>query len=118
MHVLGRLELDLDLNPDDSTEMPPTPAPRSTKPTRSRRRARQQEESSSDDESSACSVVPTNPGVTSTRSQRASKTAALTKMTTANRAVKFNDYIEEEEEGGGSEVSSDEDSGESDQSSE
>lgn len=118
MHVLGRLELDLDLNPNDSTEMPPTPAPRSTKSARPRRRARQQHDSSSDDESSTHSVLPTpNPGIASTRSQRASKTAALTKMTTANRAVKFNDYIEEDGEEG-SEVTSDEDSGESDQSSE
>ncbi|XP_058187626.1 uncharacterized protein LOC131304416 [Rhododendron vialii] len=117
--ILGRLELDLDLNPNDSTEMPPTPAPRSTKPARPRRRARHQDESSSD-ESSTHSVAPTpNPGVTSTRSQRVSKTAALTKMTTAHRAVKFNDYIEEDgEEEEGSEVTSDEDSGESDQSSE
>ncbi|KAF7129005.1 hypothetical protein RHSIM_Rhsim10G0178300 [Rhododendron simsii] len=115
---LWRLELDLDLNQNDSTEMPPTPAPRSTKAARPRRRARQQDESSSD-ESSTHSVAPTpNPGVTSTRSQRASKTAALTKMTTANRAVKSNDYIEEDgEEEEGSEVTSDEDSGESDQSS-
>ncbi|CAL5373808.1 unnamed protein product [Camellia sinensis] len=106
-----RLELDLNLDLDNSTEVAPTPAPRSTRPPRSRRRVRH-EESSSDDENSHASVAPTNPGIMSTRSQRASKTAALTKMT-ANRAMKINDLDEE-----ASEVTSEEDSGESDQSSE
>ncbi|XP_028059947.1 condensin complex subunit 3-like [Camellia sinensis] len=109
--ILGRLELDLNLDLDNSTEVAPTPAPRSTRPPRSRRRVRH-EESSSDDENSHASVAPTNPGIMSTRSQRASKTAALTKMT-ANRAMKINDLDEE-----ASEVTSEEDSGESDQSSE
>ncbi|CAL5371577.1 unnamed protein product [Camellia sinensis] len=109
--ILGRLELDLNLDLDNSTEVAPTPAPRSTRPPRSRRRVRH-EESSSDDENSNASVAPTNPGIMSTRSQRASKTAALTKMT-ANRAMKINDLDEE-----ASEVTSEEDSGESDQSSE
>ncbi|KAI8017905.1 Condensin complex subunit 3 [Camellia lanceoleosa] len=110
-NILGRLELDLNLDLDNSTEVAPTPAPRSTRPPRSRRRVRH-EESSSDDENSHASVAPTNPGIMSTRSQRASKTAALTKMT-ANRAMKINDLDEE-----ASEVTSEEDSGESDQSSE
>ncbi|XP_059623216.1 uncharacterized protein LOC132266380 [Cornus florida] len=108
--ILGRMELNLNLDANESTEMPPTPAPRSTRPTRARRRARQ-DESSSDDENSPTSVVPTNPGTMSIRSQRASKTAALTKMT-ANRDVRIDDSDEEEE---GSEVTSEEDSDESDQ---
>ncbi|XAR73559.1 hypothetical protein NMG60_11007561 [Bertholletia excelsa] len=113
--ILGRLELDHNLDLEDSTEMPPTPALRSSRPTRSRRRVKA-EESSSEDESSPTSVVPVNPGAMSTRSQRASKTAALAKMT-ASRARKIShEYVDEE--GSESEVTSEEDSDESDQSSE
>lgn len=64
--------------------MPPTPAPQSTRRARPRRRARDEEESSSNDELSPTSVVSTNLAAMSTRSQRASKTVALTRMT-ANR---------------------------------
>lgn len=87
-------------------EVPPTPAPRSTRPSRGRRRARNVEESSSDEELSPSSVVPANPGATSTRSQRASKTVALTKMT-AKRTLKIDEEDEDEDEG--SEVTSDDD---------
>ncbi|KAK3039329.1 hypothetical protein RJ639_028729 [Escallonia herrerae] len=110
--ILGRLELELNLNEDESREMPPTPAPRSVRPTRARRRARHVEESSSDDEVSPTSVVPNNPGTMSTRSQRASKTAAMTKMTIANRAIRVNNDDEDIEEV--SEVTSEDDSDESD----
>ncbi|KAA8547693.1 hypothetical protein F0562_004122 [Nyssa sinensis] len=103
--ILGRLGLDLNLDLDGPMEMPATSAPRSTRPTRSRRRARH-EESSSDDEISP-THVPMNPGVMGSRSQRASKTAALNKITA-------NDEVGEEDEG--SEVTSTEDSDESDQS--
>ena len=109
----GRLELDFKLDLTGSIEMLQTPAPCSTKPTRSKRRVKHQEESS-DEESSRTSVVPTNPGTVSRRSERASKTAALTKMT-ANRALRMDeDEIVEEE----SEMTSDENSDESDQFSE
>ncbi|KAK9272196.1 hypothetical protein L1049_002567 [Liquidambar formosana] len=111
--ILGRLELDLNLNLDGSMAMPSTPGPHSTRPTRSRRRVRH-EETSSDEEISPTSVVPNIPGTLSTRSQRASKTAALTKMTT-NRAIRINEDDEGEE---GSEVTSQEDSDESDQCTE
>ncbi|KAL6959605.1 hypothetical protein U1Q18_039759 [Sarracenia purpurea var. burkii] len=112
--ILGKLELELSLDPNNSMEMPPTPAPQSSRPARSRRRATH-EESSSGEESSPSSVVPTNPGMMSTRSQRASKMAALSKIT-ASRATKIVDDLDE---GGGSEVTSEEDSsGESDQFSE
>ncbi|XP_057492264.1 uncharacterized protein LOC130777854 isoform X2 [Actinidia eriantha] len=104
--ILGRLELELNVDLDGSTEIPPTPAPRSSRPNRPKRRARH-EESSSDDEISPTSVVPINPGLMSTRSQRASKTTALSKMT-ANRAVKISDDIDEG--GESSEVTSEEDS--------
>ena len=74
-----------------------TPAPRSSRPPRSRRRVRL-EEVSSDEEVSPTSVVPTVPGTISMRSQRASKTAALTKMT-ATRSMRIDSYDDEEEEG-------------------
>ncbi|XP_052197858.1 uncharacterized protein LOC127804849 isoform X2 [Diospyros lotus] len=105
--ILGRLELDFKLEHDDFTEILPTPAPRSARPARSRRRVRH-EESSSDDESSPTPVVPVNPGMASTRSQRLSKTAALRKIT-ASRDVKINDDISEED---ASEVTSEEESSE------
>ncbi|KAK3030600.1 hypothetical protein RJ639_039686 [Escallonia herrerae] len=112
--ILGRLELELNLNEDESREMPPTPAPRSVRPTRARRRARHVEESSSDDEVSPTSVVPNNPGTLSTRSQRASKTVAMTKMTIANSAIRVNNDDEDIEEV--SEVTSEDNSEESDAS--
>lgn len=108
---VGRLELDFNLDVTSSVDMFQTPAPHSTKPTRARRRVTQQEESS-DEETSTTSVVPDIiPGTVSRRSERASKTAALTKIT-ANRALRMDeDEIAEED----SEVTSDENSAESDQ---
>ncbi|PHT64984.1 hypothetical protein T459_29409 [Capsicum annuum] len=84
----GKLDLDIILDEDDSMEVLPTPAPKST----TRRRAKEVEESecSSDDELSQ-SVV------TSTLSQRASKTAALTKMTVKS-TIKIDEYDDEEDE--------------------
>ncbi|XP_010670110.2 uncharacterized protein LOC104887214 isoform X1 [Beta vulgaris subsp. vulgaris] len=107
--ILGMLDLDYDLDDDHSSEIPPTPAPRSTRPTLSRRRLRR-EESSSDEEVSPTSVVPSTV-MSGTRSHRASKTAALTKMT-ASRAC---DNIEEEE-GEGSDLTSEEEANNSDSS--
>lgn len=107
--ILGRLELDFNLDIDGSVTMLQTPAPRSTRPPRSRRRVRR-DEVSSDEEVSPTSVVPTVPGTISMRSQRASKTAALTKMT-VSRSVRVDSADDEEEEG--SEVTSEEDSDES-----
>ncbi|PON89088.1 Condensin complex subunit [Trema orientale] len=108
--IFGRLELDFDLDLAGSVEMLQTPAPRTTKPTRGRRRVTHQE-ASSDEEGSPPSVVPTVPGTVSRRSERASKTTALTKMT-ASRALRMDeDEIAEEEE---SEVTCDESSDESD----
>lgn len=102
-YVVGRL--DLDLNLDVAVSMPQTPAPRSTRPSRSRRRIRLEEASS--DEEVLSSSVPTVAATISTRSQRASKTAALTKIT-ASRSIRMNADDEE-----GSEVTSEEDSDES-----
>ncbi|KAM7523857.1 hypothetical protein LguiA_013759 [Lonicera macranthoides] len=111
--VLGSLGLETNIDEFESVEIPPTPAPRSTRPTRSRRRARQEEESSSEDETSPTSVVPTNAGMMSTRSQRASKTAPLTKLTAKSKPVKIADGLEEDDEQL-SDVTSDDDSDESD----
>lgn len=97
-YSIGSLGLEINIDECESMEIPPTPAPRSTRPTRARRRARQEEESSSEDETSPTSVVPTNAGMMSTRSQRASKTAALTKLTTKNKPIKIADDLEEDDE--------------------
>ncbi|PQQ01292.1 condensin complex subunit 3 [Prunus yedoensis var. nudiflora] len=107
--IFGRLELDFNMDFNVSVEMPQTPAPCSTKPTRRRKQVRLEEESS-DEDSSPTSVVPNNLGTVSARSQRASKTAALSKMT-AKTAFGIDEDDEDEE---GSEVTSDEDSDGSD----
>ncbi|KAL6507656.1 hypothetical protein OROGR_023851 [Orobanche gracilis] len=79
--VPEKLELEINFDDDgDCMEMlPPTPAPQSTRRNRPRRRARDEkdETSSSSDEVSPASVAP---AVINSRSQRASKTAAMTKM--------------------------------------
>ncbi|KAE8668940.1 glutamate-ammonia ligase family protein [Hibiscus syriacus] len=76
--VLGKSDLEFNMDFDGSTAILQTPAPCSTRPNCLRRRVRC-EEISSDEESSpdyAKSVAPTNPGTIGPRSQRASKTAA------------------------------------------
>lgn len=119
--VLGRLELALNFDLDNRLSKLPTPAPCSTKPTSYRRRLRHEEHSSSDEETSPKSIVPQNSrAAVNTRTQRASKTAALTKMN-SNRANKVNeedddkvneeDYDDEDEDG--SDVTSEEDSDDS-----
>ncbi|BFG23931.1 hypothetical protein CerSpe_102050 [Prunus speciosa] len=107
--IFGRLELAFNMDFNVSVEMPQTPAPCSTKPTRRRKQVRLEEETS-DEDSSPTSVVPNNLGTVSARSQRASKTAALSKMT-AKTAFRIDEDDEDEE---GSEVTSDEDSDGSD----
>lgn len=102
------MNLEYNLSEDHSIEIPPTPAPRPTQPSRSRRRT-QREESSSDEEVSPTTVVPSTVR-SGARSQRASKTAALTKMT-SNRA-----YDDIEEEGEGSDLTSQEEATDSDSS--
>ncbi|KAF2295482.1 hypothetical protein GH714_033017 [Hevea brasiliensis] len=78
--ILGRLELDFNLDVDSCDAVPQTPAPlQSSKRTRTKRRARCDEQTSSDEETSSTTVVQTFHG-TSVRSQRASKTAALSKI--------------------------------------
>ncbi|XP_050364582.1 uncharacterized protein LOC126783205 [Argentina anserina] len=108
--IFGRLELDFNLESNISAAMPQTPAPCSSRPTRTRRRARHKEESS-DEDSSPTSVVPNSVGPMSSRSERASKTAALAKMTTSIRALTIEEDNEEEENSG---VTSDDDANVSD----
>lgn len=114
--ILGKLELELEMNldEDESIDMPPTPAPQSTRRARPRRQARDDEESSSNDELSPTSVVSTTLAAMSTRSQRASKTVALTRMT-ANRTRTIDEDCdfdtEESDEAAGSEVTSEDDPG-------
>ncbi|XP_048230937.1 condensin complex subunit 3 isoform X2 [Ricinus communis] len=109
--ILGRLELDLKLDIASSAAMPQTPAlSRSSKLTRARRRVSREGETSSDDEeTSPTTVVQTS---VASRSQRASKTAALNKLT-ANRVVRIEECDDEVEEA--SEVTSGEDSDGSEQ---
>ncbi|XP_021891409.1 condensin complex subunit 3 isoform X2 [Carica papaya] len=104
--IFGRLGVDFKLDVESTPPaVPETPAARSTRQTRSRRPMKH-EETSSDEEDSPATVqfaAATTPGIAMTRSQRASKTAALSRMT-SSRAVEIDEEEEEEE---GSEVTSD-----------
>ncbi|KAF1894935.1 hypothetical protein Lal_00022429 [Lupinus albus] len=94
--ILGKLELDLNLDLDSSvTMLPQTPAAPPTRSTR-RRRVRIEEEDSSD-EASPASEVPTTHNTVRCRSERASKTAALNKMS-ARRSLKTDEIDETEEQ--------------------
>ncbi|KAL4363502.1 hypothetical protein GQ457_04G022490 [Hibiscus cannabinus] len=100
-YIFGKLDLEFNMDIDCSTVIPQTPAPCSTRPNRSRRRVRR-EEVSSDEENTPTYVKfvsPTNPGTIGTRSQRASKTAALTKIT-SSKAVRIQEegFDEDNEE--------------------
>ncbi|KAG8373497.1 hypothetical protein BUALT_Bualt11G0030300 [Buddleja alternifolia] len=110
--ILGRLGLEINLDEGDYPIVPPTPAPQSTRRSRPRRRAKDEEESSSGDEISPTSVVPTIPAVINSRSQRVSKTVAMTRMTakTTIRIGEDERGDSEEEDEGGSEVTEDDDS--------
>ncbi|KAK0596897.1 hypothetical protein LWI29_019973 [Acer saccharum] len=113
--IFGRLGLDLNLDVDAPVAVPHTPVPCSTRPSRSRRRVRR-EETSSDEECSPISVKSVPPSATgsrSIRSQRASKTAAMSKITAKAIPTKIDEDDEEEEES--SMVTSEDDSDESDQ---
>ncbi|KAL1566764.1 condensin complex subunit 3 [Salvia divinorum] len=111
--ILEKLELTFNFDKDDSPEAVPTPAPQSIRPRPTRRRARAHQDSSSDDEGSPTSVVPITPAVTGSRSQRASKTAAMSKMA-AKTTVKIDEYddagSEDDEDEALAEVTSEDDS--------
>ncbi|KAD7478499.1 hypothetical protein E3N88_01635 [Mikania micrantha] len=118
--ILEKLDIQLNIDDDDaesSFEVEPTPLPRSTRPALGRRRARQEKESSSsddddEDETAYNSVVPANPVTVSVRSQRASKSAALSKLLSITKPDKIVDDEDEEDEGDGDEsaVTSEDDS--------
>ncbi|KAG7032735.1 Condensin complex subunit 3, partial [Cucurbita argyrosperma subsp. argyrosperma] len=88
--ILDQLKLEFNFE----VEIPQTTVPCRTRPTRSRRRVKH--ESSSSDEAMSPTSIPHVNGTTGTRSQRASKTLALTKIT--NRALKINNVVDEEDE--------------------
>ncbi|XP_019086059.1 PREDICTED: condensin complex subunit 3-like [Camelina sativa] len=92
-----------------TTTVPKTPAPCSTRPAQSRRRVRIRETSSDEEEE----VASPPPSALMTRSHRASKAAALAKMT-ASRVKMSNVDEDDEEEEGSSDVTA-EDSDESDE---
>jgi len=107
----GKLGLDVNLRMDTvSTVLPPTPAPRSTRAASTRRRVRRETSSDEDDKEEASSVpaVPMTPSLVNARSQRQSKTVAMSKMTTKT-TIEFSDEEVGEESDVTSEDSSDED---------
>ncbi|KAI3976486.1 hypothetical protein MKX01_008344 [Papaver californicum] len=83
-HIKGRLQLEAEIGVEDLMAELATPAPRSTRPSRpatSRRQVRRNKESSDEeDETSPISIAQPPPSAISSRSQRASKTVALSKM--------------------------------------
>ncbi|GLU10649.1 hypothetical protein SLE2022_274350 [Rubroshorea leprosula] len=115
--IFGRLDLEPNLDLNVPAAVPQTPVPHSTRPTRSRRRERREDVSSDEENSptSAQSLARTNPASVGPRSQRASKTAALTKITTARKPARIDE--DDEEEDSESDVTS-HDSDDSDQLSE
>ncbi|XVF71042.1 hypothetical protein PTKIN_Ptkin12aG0003000 [Pterospermum kingtungense] len=96
--IFGKLDLEFNLDIEGSTAVPQTPAPLSARPTRSRRRVRHEESTSDEEDSPATikSVVPTAPGTGVPRSQRASKTAAMSKIT-ASKALRIEEDSDADE---------------------
>ncbi|KAK4776536.1 hypothetical protein SAY86_005224 [Trapa natans] len=87
-HVLGRLGIEYELDASRPMGVPQTPVPGSMRPTRTRRRVRRDDSSSEEEtETSPTSVAPSVPVTVSARSQRASKTAALTRMAKKNISI-------------------------------
>lgn len=105
-HIAGRLGIDFKLDASGPVAVPQTPVLGSARPSRSTRRVRREESSSDEELAASPSDVATAVAATvSTRSQRASKTAALTRMARKNVS------IDEEDEDGVSEVTSEESDG-------
>ncbi|KAK3128880.1 hypothetical protein QOZ80_6BG0467700 [Eleusine coracana subsp. coracana] len=119
--IFNKLGLDGGFKLDTNQVIPPTPAPRSVRPAvASRRRARRAPSSSDESDADAEEVnlpapsvsrVPVTPSMTVARSQRASKTAALSKMS-AKPAVASSDSELEDH----SDVTSDEESSDAEHS--
>ncbi|KFK33286.1 hypothetical protein AALP_AA6G355200 [Arabis alpina] len=99
--IFEALGVSYDLDITAPATVPQTPAPCSTRPARSRRRARIAETSSDEEEEVASpplSAMPA-PNTLMTRSHRASKAAALAKITASRmRRSDADEDIEEEEE--------------------
>ncbi|MED6121997.1 hypothetical protein PIB30_035535 [Stylosanthes scabra] len=108
--ILGKLEIEFNLDLDGSVAMPQTPAVGLPRTRGSRRRVRV-EDDSSDDENSPASTVPASATQQSvrSRSQRASKTVAMSKIS-ATKSVRIDD-IEEQEEEDDSDVTSEDSDG-------
>ncbi|KAL6003435.1 hypothetical protein ACLOJK_023658 [Asimina triloba] len=114
--IFGMLGVDINPDMDVSMRMPPTPAPSmrtaSTRRAASTRRRSRQEVSSSSDEDASPDIVPATPSIATVRSQRASKTAAMSRLAVKNAPPPIGTDDEDEDEP--SEVTSDEASEESD----
>lgn len=108
----GALELDVNLKMDMSVMNQPTPAARPARTTAALRRVKRKDSSDDDDddEHSPLPSMPVAPGVVSARSQsqRASKTAAMSRMST-----RTSNALSDTDGEGGSEVTSEESSDES-----
>ncbi|KAH7655972.1 Condensin complex subunit 3 protein [Dioscorea alata] len=110
--IFSALELDVNFKMDMSVMNQPTPAPRPAKTTAARRRVKRRDlsDDDDDDEHSPLPSMPVAPGVVSARSQsqRASKTAAMSRMST-----RTSNALSDTDGEGGSEVTSEESSDES-----
>ncbi|XP_062233154.1 uncharacterized protein LOC133930508 isoform X2 [Phragmites australis] len=113
--IFKKLGLDGGFKLDTNQAMPPTPAPRSVRPPAPTRRRARRAPSSSDESdaggeevdlpAASVSRVPATPSMTAARSQRASKTAALSKMSAKPTAASSSGESDDQ-----SDVTSDEDS--------
>ncbi|KAJ1258902.1 hypothetical protein BS78_10G111600 [Paspalum vaginatum] len=113
--IFRKLGLDGGFKLDNNQAVPPTPAPRSVRPPApSRRRPRRAPSSSDESEAdseevnvpaASVSRVPATPSMTAPRSQRASKTAALSKMSAKPATASSGGESDDQ-----SDVTSDEDS--------
>ncbi|WVZ81718.1 hypothetical protein U9M48_029062 [Paspalum notatum var. saurae] len=117
--IFKKLGLDGGFKLDNNQAVPPTPAPRSVRPPApSRRRTRRapssSDESEADDEvnvtAASVSSVPATPSMAAARSQRASKTAALSKMSAKPATLHSGDESDDQSEVTSDEHSSDEES--------
>lgn len=119
--VSEKLGLDAGFRLETNSVVPPTPAPRSVRPPPSRRRARRSPSSSDDSDidgqednlhaTSVSRVAATPVVMTAARSQRASKTAAMSKMSAKPTVAASSDDESDDQSGVTSgDDSSDEDS--------
>uniref|UniRef100_A0A0E0LA37 Nuclear condensin complex subunit 3 C-terminal domain-containing protein n=1 Tax=Oryza punctata TaxID=4537 RepID=A0A0E0LA37_ORYPU len=120
--IFKKLGLDGGLRLETNSVVPPTPAPRSVRPPPSRRRTRRSPSSSDDSDidgqeenlhaTSVSRVAATPVMMTAARSQRASKTAAMSKMSAKPTVAASSDDESDDQSG----VTSGEDSSDADSS--